>query len=129
MRTLKELARSYLTVTKDLTQVMNRLKAVYRSWVIACAGKLVYTPRYRAQWLPKLPEAGVRRRAERLYQQFDVLRSFGQDARHELLVESRKHPAPGLLQQIPCIGPIRVAIMIYPSRKASEYRSLPSFAP
>jgi Transposase len=34
VRTLKELARSYLTVTKELSQVMNRLKAVYRSWAI-----------------------------------------------------------------------------------------------
>jgi len=31
LRTLKELARSYLTITKDLTRVMNRLKALYRS--------------------------------------------------------------------------------------------------
>jgi hypothetical protein len=35
---LKELARSYLTITKDLTRVMNRLKALYRSWGIPCAG-------------------------------------------------------------------------------------------
>jgi transposase len=59
VRTLKELARSYLTVTKDLSQVMNRLKAVYRSWAIPCAGKLVYAPRHRAEWLQKLPEAGA----------------------------------------------------------------------
>jgi transposase len=64
VRTLKELARSYLTITKDLSLVMNRLKAVYRSWAIPCAGKLVYTPRHRAQWLQKLPEAGVRRRIQ-----------------------------------------------------------------
>ena len=112
VRTLKELARSYLTVTKDLSQVMNRLKAVYRSWAIPCAGKLVYAPRHRAEWLQKLPEAGVRRRAERLYQQLDALRSLRQDARQELLAESRKHPAAGLLQQIPCIGPIRAALLI-----------------
>jgi hypothetical protein len=31
-RTLKELGRSYLTVTKDVTRVMNRIKALYRSW-------------------------------------------------------------------------------------------------
>jgi transposase len=31
VRTLKELARSYLTVTQDVTRVMNRLKALYRS--------------------------------------------------------------------------------------------------
>ncbi len=112
LRTLKELSRSYLTITKDLSQVMNRLKAVYRSWAIPCAGKLVYSPRHRAEWLLKLPEAGVRRRAERLYQQLDALRSLRQDARQELLAESRKHPAAGLLQQIPCIGPIRAALLI-----------------
>jgi hypothetical protein len=93
LRTLKELSRSYLTITKDLSQVMNRLKAVYRSWAIPCAGKLVYSPRRRAEWLQKLPEAGVRRRAERLYRQLDALRSLRQDARQELLAESRKHPA------------------------------------
>jgi transposase len=112
VQTLKELARSYLTVTKDLSQVMNRLKAVYRSWAIPCAGKLVYTPRHRAAWLQKLPEAGVRRRAERLYQQLDMLRCLRQDARQELLAESRKHPATRWLRQIPCIGPIRAALLI-----------------
>jgi hypothetical protein len=39
LRMLKELARSYLTISKDLTRVMNRLKALYRSWGIPCAGK------------------------------------------------------------------------------------------
>src|SRR5215471_917413 len=34
LRTLKELARSYLTITRDLTRVMARLKAIYRSWAI-----------------------------------------------------------------------------------------------
>ncbi len=37
LRTLKELGRSYLTITKDLTRVMNRIKALYRSWAIPCA--------------------------------------------------------------------------------------------
>jgi len=74
LRTMKELARSYLTITKDVTRVMNRLKALYRSWGIPCAGKDVYAPRHRAEWLGKISEAGVRRRAEHYYQQLDVLR-------------------------------------------------------
>jgi hypothetical protein len=73
IRTLKELARSYLTITRDLTRVMNRLKAIYRGWGIACAGQQVYAPRYRAEWLAKITEAGVRRRAEIYYQQFRCL--------------------------------------------------------
>jgi hypothetical protein len=64
IRTLKELARSYITITRDLTRVMSRLKAIYRSWAIPCAGQQVHTPRYRAEWLAKISEGGVRRRAE-----------------------------------------------------------------
>ncbi len=89
---LKELARSYLTITRDLTRVMNRLKAIYRGWGIACAGKQVYAPRYRAEWLAKITEPGVRRRAELYYQQFDALAALRQEVRRELLAESRKHP-------------------------------------
>src|SRR5438094_912817 len=42
VRMLRELARSYLTVVKDLSRVMNRLKALYRSWGIPCGGRDVY---------------------------------------------------------------------------------------
>ena len=34
VRTLKELARNYLTLTQDATRVMNRIKALYRSQAI-----------------------------------------------------------------------------------------------
>ncbi len=64
---------------------MNRIKAVYRGWAIPCSGATVYAPRHRAQWLSKLLEPGVRRRAERLYQQLDLLQSVRQQARHDLL--------------------------------------------
>jgi transposase len=112
VRTLRELSRSYLTLTKDLTRVMNRLKALYRSWAIPCVGEKVYSPRHRSAWLEQLSEAGVRRRAEQLYQQLDILLLIRRDARRELLRESRKHPAHELLRQIPQLGPIRVAILI-----------------
>lgn len=72
-RTLRELARSDLAITGGLTRVMSRLKAIYRSWAIPCAVEQVCSPRYRAEWLAKISEAGVRRQAERYYQQFDSL--------------------------------------------------------
>jgi hypothetical protein len=71
VRTLKELARSYLTLTRDLTRVMSRLKAIYRSWAIPCAGKQVYAARHRAEWLGKINEPAVRRRAEFYYDKSD----------------------------------------------------------
>jgi transposase len=112
VRTLRELSRSYLTVTKDLTRVMNRLKALYRSWAVPCTGQEVYSPRRRNAWLEKLSEAGVRRRAEQLYQHLDVLMQIRRETRRELLVESQKHSANQLLRQIPRLGPIRVALLI-----------------
>jgi len=89
-----------------------RLKALYRSWAIPCAGQQVYAPRHRAEWLQKINEAGVRRRAELYYQQFDALLLLHQQARRELLAESRKHNTTQLLRQIPSIGPIRAALLL-----------------
>ena len=112
VRMLRELARSYLTIVKDLTRVMCRLKAVYRSWAIPCVGRDVYYTRHRAEWLGKIKEAGVRRRAERLYQQLDMLQYLRQQARRELLAESRKHAITVKLRQIPSLGPIRSALAV-----------------
>jgi hypothetical protein len=74
LRTLKDLARSYLNISKDVTRVMNRLKALYRSWAFACAGTQVYAPRHRSEWLGRISEVGVRRRTEHCYEQLYVLR-------------------------------------------------------
>ena len=97
LRAVKELVRSYSTVTKDVTRVMSRVKALYHSWAIACTGKQVY---------------GLRHRAEFYYQQLDALRTLRQQVRRELLKESKKHEAWRLLCQIPSIGPIRAAMLM-----------------
>jgi transposase len=116
VRTLKELARSYLTITRDITRVLSRLKAIYRSWAIPCAGQQVYAPRHRTEWLAKISEPGVCRRAEFYYQQLDALAALRQEARRELLHESQKHFAVKWLRQIPSIGPIRAALLVAPHR-------------
>src|SRR6202521_3810876 len=123
LRTLRELARSYQTIGKDLTRVMNRLKALYRGWGIPCAGTQVYAARSREEWLSKLPQVGVRRRAELRYQQLDGLQGLRRTLRPELLAESRKHKAAKLLRQIPCIGPIRAARLIALMQTPHRFRS------
>src|SRR5207302_522577 len=112
VRTLKELGRSYLTLTQDLTRVMSRIKALYRSWAIPCSGTAVYAARHRSEWLAKIPQPGVRLRAERFYQQLDLLQPLHQEARRDFVMESHKHPAVKLLRQIPSIGPIRAALLL-----------------
>jgi hypothetical protein len=88
LRTLRELGRSYQTISQDLNRVMNRIKALYRGWSIPCAGSQVYAPRYREQWLQKVEQVGVRRRAELLYQQLDGLQALRRTLRPELLARA-----------------------------------------
>src|ERR1700730_17949560 len=123
LRTLRELGRSYQTISKDLTRVMNRLKALYRGWGIPCAGTQVYAVRCREEWLSKIPHTGVRRRAELLYQQLDGLQGLRRNLRPEFVAESRKHKAAKLLRQIPCIGPIRAARLIALMQTPHRFRS------
>jgi len=93
MRALKELARRYVTISKDQARGMTQGKALYRSWGIACCGKQIYTVRHRSSWLEKIEEPGVRRRAEFYYQPLDGLRLVRREVRGALLAESGKHKA------------------------------------
>jgi len=79
------------TLSQDLNRVMNRLKALYRGWGIACGGTQVYAPRYRDEWLGKIEHAGGRRRAELLYQQLDGLQALRRTLRSELFDEVIKN--------------------------------------
>src|SRR5206468_2026646 len=45
-------------------------------------------------------------------QQLDMLQHFRQQARRELLAESRKHPITAKLRKIPSLGPIRSALAV-----------------
>ncbi len=69
------------------------------------------------------PEPGVRLRAERLYQQLDLLQPVRQQARRDLLTESRKHHAVKLLRQIPSIGPIRAALLVAQLQTPHRFRT------
>ncbi len=123
LRALRELARSYLTLTQDATRVMNRIKAVYRGRGIACRGQKVYAPRHREEWLDQLSEPGIRRRTERLYTQLDQLEPLRQQARRDLLQESRKHSATRELRQVPSIGPIRAALLLALLQSPHRFRT------
>ncbi len=116
VRTLRELARSYLTISADLIRVMTRVKAIYRSWGIPCRGKQVYAERYRAEWLGKIQEAGVRRRAAFRPGRTAARQETGRDSwtesqspsRTEESIQGRRHrgrcqggPVPRVLR---CVG-------------------------
>jgi transposase len=122
-RPLKELSRSYLTLVHDGTRVRNRLKAIYRSQGIRCAGQRVYSVRHRADWLEQLREPGLGQRATLLYQQLDGLQTLRKHARRALLAESRKHPAHRLLLSVPGLGLIRVALLLSLMQTPHRFRT------
>ncbi len=43
---------SYTALTEDAGRAMRRIKALYRSQAIACAGKKPFGKRHRGEWLP-----------------------------------------------------------------------------
>lgn len=109
---LKELSRSYRNVGQDATRVMLRLKALYRARGIQARGRSVYHPRQREQWLAKLPDRGVRFRAELLLAELDVLRALHQKAKAAMVAEAKRDPAFEVLRSIPFLGPVRVALIL-----------------
>jgi len=88
---LQQLVASYTALTQDTTRVMARIKALYRSQAIACAGKKPLGKRHRQQWLEKLTAAGQRQRAEWLYAELDAVQGLRRQARQALVAENRKH--------------------------------------
>jgi len=112
VKSLKELARSYLCLVEDATRVMSRIKAIYRSRGIPCSGTRVYAGKHRGEWLEQLSGPGVRQRTELLYQQLDLLLPLRRQAKQSLLTESRRHGVQKLLRTVPGIGPLRAALLI-----------------
>jgi len=123
LRTLKELGRSYLTITKRSHPSHESDQGAVSKLGHPCSGTTVYAPRHGAEWLAKILEPGVRLRAERFYQQLDGLQPVRQEARRDLLVESRKHKAVKLLCQIPSIGPIRAALLVALLQTPQRFRT------
>lgn len=124
---VQHLARSYMMLTEDTTRVMGRLKAVYRSQAVPCAGKKPFGKRHRQEYLAKLATAGLRRRAERLYQELDALQPLRRDAKRELIAECSKHAASKWLRSVPYLGPIRAALLIGRVQTPHRFRTKRQF--
>jgi transposase len=121
--TLKELTRAYRNLVEDATRVMLRLKALFRARAIPAQGTRVYQLRARATWLAKLPERGVRFRAEALYAELDVLRELRPKAKTAMLAEARRDLAWSVLRGIPFLGPVRVALLLATMQTPWRFRT------
>ena len=111
-RKLRDLAHGYLATVSDSIRIMNRIKALYRSWSIPCAGRDVYYKRNRDTWLSKFPIEESRIRARAYYAQLDLLKEQRKELKKVLLKAARENPAQKILRKIPGFGPIRSAFAI-----------------
>lgn len=126
-RTLKELVRSYECLVSDTSRVKNRIKAIYRGRGVRTSGRAVYQTSQRELWLRKIESAGLRSRAEFLFRQLDQLQVLRREAKRAMIKESRRHVATQLLQQIPELGPVRIAQIVATVGTPHRFRSKRQF--
>ncbi len=108
---LRELARTYGMVTRDVVRVKNRLKSFYRSRGVSCPGTAVYTPQGRAERVHELPGA-TSKAIDLLGRELDDLIALKKEAEQEMLRECSRHRISRILETAPGLGPVRVAQLL-----------------
>jgi len=108
---LREAARIYTMVARDVARVKNRIKSFYRSRGVPCTGEAVYKEGERGKLARRLP-VPMRRSVALLGSELDHLVELKELAEAAMLKESRRHRISRLLETVPGLGPIRVAQMI-----------------
>ena len=108
---LRELARHYLMITRDLTRTQLRIKSLYRSRGVFTRSKTLYSAQHRDAWMTKLNPA-CQPPAQLLYVQLDALTELKRDATKRLVTESHHHPISHILETCPGLGEIRVALLL-----------------
>jgi hypothetical protein len=126
-KSLKHLAHNYGSMVGDCTRVMNRIKALYRSQAIPNSGRDIYYKRNRDRWVERLPETGLRIRAEFLFDELDSIRLLRRTAKNVFLREARRFEAFKILLTVPTLGPIRSAQIIAAVGSPHRFRTRRQF--
>jgi len=108
---LRERARVYTMVTRDLARVKARIKSFYRGRGVPCTGNAVYRAEERAKLAPLLPTV-TREVVELLGRELETLTALKGEAEAALLEESHRHRISRLLETAPGLGPVRVAQLL-----------------
>lgn len=107
---LRQAARGYQVVVRDLVRAKNRLRSLYRSRGVSVSSD-IYDPEKRQPSQQQLPPA-YRQLGELLSRQVDALTPLREQAESWLLTEADQIPVCKRLQTVPGIGPIRAALLV-----------------
>ena len=110
-RRLRETARVYGLLKRDVIRSKNRLKSFVRRRGIDCSGAGIFNPQQRDRWVSQLP-AELRSVGEILGTQVDCLVELKGEAEEAMVGEARRFPIWRTLQTLPGLGPIRVAQLL-----------------
>ncbi len=108
---LRDRARTYTMVTRDVARVKSRLKSFFRARGVPCAGEAVFKAEPRMERARALPPA-TREMVELLGRELDSLEALKAEAEASMLKESHRHRIARILETAPGLGPIRVAQML-----------------
>jgi transposase len=109
---LRDSARVYAMVTKDMVRAKNRIKSFYRSrGVRTPSKKAVFSPASRDGSLCML-KPGTRQAVEVLCKQLDSLEEVKAEAQEAMLAQACKHAITKKLETAPGLGPVRVAQLL-----------------
>jgi transposase len=108
---LRDRARTYTMVTRDVARVKSRLKSFFRARGVPCTGEAVFKAELRMERARGLPPA-TREMVELLGRELDQLELLKAEAEASMLRESHRHRIARILETAPGFGPIRVAQML-----------------
>jgi transposase len=108
---LRDRARPYTMVTRDVARVKSRLKSFFPARGVPCAGESVFRAEERAERARALPPA-TREVVDLLGRELAQLEALKAEAEAAMLQESHRHRIARILETAPGLGPIRVAQML-----------------
>ncbi|OVE80202.1 hypothetical protein BVY02_01065 [bacterium J17] len=113
-------------MTKESTELKNRMKAVFRNRGIRIGAK-VYDPRHREELIKQLPLPAQRTRVLRLAEVLDVVTEKRVEARADLVKAARQNSMYKSLITIPQLGDIWAATVIAEVGTPHRFRSRKQF--
>lgn len=108
---LRDRARTYTMVTRDVARVKSRLKSFFRARGVPCAGESLFKPEERSKQASALPPA-TREMVELLGRELAALEALKAEAEAGMVRESHRHRIARILETAPGLGPIRVAQLL-----------------
>jgi transposase len=125
MATLRQAARGYITVQRDMVRAKCRLRALYRSKGIETSED-IYDHEAHGTWMLKLPPSH-RPLAKLLSEQLDGLTRSHEVAQKWLLQEAKRTPMARRMATAPGIGQIRAALLVAIVVTPTRFRSTRQF--